>query len=130
MDEEAKYKGWGFPVLFSQEDKKVDVAYDSDDIRQSFEILFTTKPGERIIAPEYGIDLKRFAFEPVNNDVINSIKFLIYEAVHNFEPRVILNEVEILHNDGIIGSTLNIKLYYTIKEFDEEESIELATTLG
>jgi len=74
-------------------DFKLD--YDINAIANSLRNLFTTTPGEKILNPEYGLDLRRFLFEPATVEIANLIRREIYAQVSTFEPRVKLTSVNI-----------------------------------
>ncbi len=51
--------GWAFPVTF---DKKPECAVrmvsEVEDIEQSLTLLLSTRPGERVMRPDYGCNLE------------------------------------------------------------------------
>ena len=103
--------GWGFPPAFSRE-KGVSMVSDEEDIRQSLEILLSTELGERVMQPKYGCNMNRLVFEPLDTSLQTYMKHLINTAILYFEPRIILNSVQLeaLVNEGRI----DINLDYTI----------------
>ena len=103
--------GWGFPPEFSRE-RGVHMASDEEDIRQSLEILLATEVGERVMHPRYGCNMKRLVFEPLDTSLQTYMKHLINTAILYFEPRIILNSVQLepVVNEGRI----DINLDYTI----------------
>lgn len=74
-------------------DFKLD--YDINAISNSLRNLFTTTPGDKLLNPEYGLDLRRFLFEPATIEMANLIRREIYAQVSIFEPRVKLTSVNI-----------------------------------
>lgn len=84
-------------------DFKLD--YDIDAIRNSLVNLFTTAPGEKILNPEYGLDLRKYLFSPATIEVAESIREHIYIQIARFEPRIVLTDVRIL-------------IYEDVNEFD------------
>ncbi|RQP08730.1 MAG: hypothetical protein EAS52_24730, partial [Parapedobacter sp.] len=46
--------GWSFPPQFDNEGGSVEMLSDGEDIRSSLEILLSTRPGERVMRPNYG----------------------------------------------------------------------------
>ena len=88
------------------------MASDEEDIRQSLEILLATEVGERVMHPRYGCNMKRLVFEPLDTSLQTYMKHLINTAILYFEPRIILNSVQLepVVNEGRI----DINLDYTI----------------
>lgn len=69
--------------------------YDIDAISNSLRNLFTTTPGDKILNPEYGLDLRKYIFEPATIEMANSIRGEIFTQVARYEPRVTLKSVNI-----------------------------------
>jgi hypothetical protein len=89
-------QGWGFPVTFSKRNgNTVRMVNDIDDIRESLTILFTTRPGERLMRPDYGGSLEELMFEPSNVGLHTYVKELIKTAVLYYEPRIDLERITI-----------------------------------
>ena len=57
-------------------------------IKNSLVNLFNTTPGEKILNPEFGLNLKRFLFEPLTDLTARIIGETIYEGISKYEPRV------------------------------------------
>lgn len=129
MEQETVFSGWGFPLLFHKPKNSVSMAKDLEDIQQSFYILFSTKQGERILAPMFGCNLRKFAFEPVNEELFNDLKFMIFDAVSNYELRVILNDVWVRTFDKPEGQFVEIGLIYTVKESGQADQYWLPVKL-
>lgn len=104
--------GWSFPPSFTRSTQTVKMVSDEEDIQNSIETLLSTTVGERIMQPEYGCNLYRLLFEPMNQGTRTFIKNMIERAFLYFEPRVVLEDVafEVIQTEGII----RINLRYTI----------------
>jgi len=87
--------------------KKLDlkVAYDEFAILNSLKGLFSTEIGERLLLPEYGLNIKRILFEPISNINAQIIGTMIKEGIERWEPRVIVNEI-------IIKPEIDDQTYY------------------
>lgn len=72
------------------------VAFDLNAIKNSLRNLFNTLPGERILLPEYGADLRKFIFEPITEATASSIGRSISRAIEQWEPRVTLDRLDIV----------------------------------
>lgn len=108
--------GWSFPPDFSRVDNSVQMVSDINDIEESIKIILSTTPGERIMQPEFGCDLKRLVFETIDSTLIASLNHLIYHALLNFEPRITFIDTEVLNldsNDGQILIRINFKVIIT-----------------
>lgn len=74
-------------------DLKVD--YDIDAIKNSIKNIFFTSPGNKILDPTFGLDLRRFCFEPATLDAGYELQRVIYTKLETFEPRIKLAGVRV-----------------------------------
>jgi uncharacterized protein len=83
------------------------------DIIQSLHILLSTTLGERVMHPQFGCDMERLTFEPLNLSLETYMKDLIEQAILWYEPRIRLETVTftLQHED----SRIDIDLQFTIK---------------
>lgn len=107
--------GWKFPPTFNKATKSVEMVSEDQDIRESLLILLSTRPGERIMLPEYGCDTQALVFDAVDATNISIMKRMIERAVLYFEPRITLDQIDVHIVDQING-LLNIHLNYTIRK--------------
>lgn len=115
-------RGWSFPPTFDEHTNALVLSEEEEDIRQSLFILLTTTPGERPTRPEYGCDLQSIIFEPINAATRNRLTSLIKYAVLYFEPRIVLDEVEIEVLDVEEG-IVNLILHYTITQVNSRSNV-------
>lgn len=69
--------------------------YDDYAIKQSIKSLVLTKNYERPFHSEIGSPLLALMFEPVSPASAQLIKKVIEQTIINFEPRVVLTEVQV-----------------------------------
>jgi phage baseplate assembly protein W len=114
MDDDLSFlgTGWSFPPEFSRRGQ-VSMVSAEEDIRQSILILLGTTPGERVMQPIFGCGLKSQVYENINESTITILKDLIKRAILFFEPRVILQSIEIDQSSSYDGY-LRIHLSYNI----------------
>ena len=114
--------GWKFPPTFDKKTKSVVLVSEEEDIRESLLILLSTRPGERVMQPEYGCNLSILNFEPANISLLSLARTSIEYAVLHFEARITLENVTILADrwyDGII----EINMEYTVRTTNERSNI-------
>ena len=104
--------GWAFPPRFTSRGTVMSSA--ESDIRESLLILLATTPGERVMQPAYGCGLKMHVFDSINESSIAIIKDVIRKAVLFFEPRVILEQVDVDETESQEGKLL-INLRYKVR---------------
>ena len=113
--------GWHFPPAFDGTTGSVVMVSDELDIAQSLQILLSTRPGERVMLPQYGCNLDVFLFEPVTTTLTAYVKELIQTAILYFEPRINLDLIDISTNevnDGVILIVLEYTILATNSRFN------------
>jgi len=105
--------GWSFPPVFNKSDHSVSMVSDINDIEESIRIILSTTPGERIMQPEFGCDLKRLVFEKIDSTLIASLDHIIYHALLNFEPRITFLNTEVLEQNDLDG-LLHINIHFKV----------------
>tara|TARA_R110000765_G_scaffold205484_1_gene310232 strand:- start:307 stop:717 length:411 start_codon:yes stop_codon:yes gene_type:complete len=58
--------------------------------------LLMTSPGERVMRPDFGTDLRAAVFEPLDQKLLLTIKTSILEALNKYEPRVIVKSLQVI----------------------------------
>lgn len=82
---------------FFSNDTKVDIKSSDDEsaIVNSIRNIFSTTPGERILEPGFGLNLKQWLFEPLDEFTAQEIGETIVSGIKRFEPRVEVKNVNI-----------------------------------
>ena len=62
-------------------------------IRASLQRILGTSKGERVMQPEFGHNLKRILFEPLDEIIIEDLKREIYNIISTQEPRIEVRDV-------------------------------------
>tara|TARA_R110000751_G_scaffold230439_1_gene331898 strand:- start:2195 stop:2683 length:489 start_codon:yes stop_codon:yes gene_type:complete len=75
--------------------KDVQGSYDLQAIKNSIINIFLTSPGQKILNPEFGLDLRRYLFEPVNSSTAYKIKYDINTKLPGQEPRIQIQNVNV-----------------------------------
>lgn len=114
--------GWKFPPSFDKETKTVTLISEEKDIKESLYILFSTRPGERVMQPDYGCDLSILNFEPVSASLIGRIENLINHAILHFEPRIQIDNIDLL-TDKALDGILEINVEYTVRKTNNRANI-------
>ena len=102
-----------------------------DNVKQNLKMLLYTSPGERVMAPEYGVGIKRFLFEKYPDYRIDE---RIREQVRRYLPQVSIISLNISRDDARMqaktgqSNNLSVELIYEIKDFNVRDSIILVDT--
>lgn len=84
--------------------------YDVEAIKTSLKTLFNTVPGQKLLNPVYGLDLKKFLFEAVSNTNATKLERIIYSEINTFEPRVVTDKVVVVPSPETLEYIITIQL--------------------
>jgi|LauGreDrversion4_2_1035121.scaffolds.fasta_scaffold00788_9 phage baseplate assembly protein W len=90
--------------------------YDLNAIKNSIRNIFNTAPGEKVLNPNFGLDLKQFLFEPLSELRAMDIAGLIRSKLNLFEPRILLNDVNVYPMYDT--SEYNIEISFSLPELN------------
>ncbi len=114
-------RGLGFPPSFVKPSTDAGgtggdmiLVEGEQDIQQSLHILLSTRPGERLLRPDYGCNLDQLLFEPLTVSLTSLMQDVVKTALIHHEPRIFVNEVRIESVDNLEGQIL-IHIDYTIR---------------
>lgn len=115
-------RGWGFPPEFAPDTGEIRMAAGEEDIRESLRILLATTPGERVMLPEYGCPLKSLVFSDFSSTTITELKTMIEQAVLFFEPRIVLEQVQVDTARQVEG-VMTILLEYRVRSTNSRSNM-------
>lgn len=107
-------RGWSFPPTFDKERHDIVLVEAGIDIQQSLEIILSTLPGERVLTPDFGANLDRLLFEPLDASLISLMQDIIETALIRHEPRIVVNNV-LIEEDGSFEGRVLIEVDYTVR---------------
>ena len=90
--------------------KDVQASFDENAIRNSITNIFLTAPGEKILSPEFGLDLRRHLFEPINEFNAFAIKDEIKNRLPRMEPRIQIDKVGVIPNADMNEYQINMQI--------------------
>ena len=93
------------------------VSRDESAIKQAIVNLLLTNKGERLMNPNYGSDIRRYLFEPLDYGTANQIKANIRSTIDRFEPRISISDLKCLPNFNDNG--FDVEMTYIIRGSDE-----------
>jgi len=100
------------------EGNDIKVDFDESAIRNSLKNLFNTRPGQRFLFPLYGLDFYQYLFETVSQENGQLIGEKIVTAVENFEPRVRIQQCNVVakpdDNEYEITLIVSIPIFNTV----------------
>ncbi len=105
-------QGWTFPTTVAS-DGTIALVGGGADIDRSIQLILTTAPGERPMRPEFGCGIYALIFAPVDAATGGLIAGAVRAALERWEPRIIVDLVEVSADD-VVSGLLYIDIHYTI----------------
>jgi len=93
-----------------------------EDVTESLRILMETRPGERVMHPDYGCRIHDFVFDPMNAETRLNIEVAIRRAILFFEPRIILHSVAVDFTEQAEGK-MHVTLDYSLIQTNERHNM-------
>ena len=95
-------------------DTKTDLKTSVDEgaIVNSIRNIFSTSPGERVLEPDFGLNLKQWLFQPLDDFTAREIGETILQGIERYEPRVSVNTINV--NTAPEKHEYHIKLVLTV----------------
>lgn len=90
-------------------------------VRTMLKTLIRTQRGERFMLPDYGMNLKKFLFEPLDGTTFNLIKKEIGESINKYLRRVKINKLQVFENKTSFGDgkALSVQLFCRLRGEDD-----------
>ena len=107
-------RGLSFPPTFNKTLKDIELVQGYVDVQQSLEIILSTRPGERVLQPDFGADLDQMLFETLDLSNLTFMEETIRIALIRHEPRIDVNSVLANLDDNNFGRVL-IEVDYTVR---------------
>src|SRR5690606_5209780 len=85
-----------------------------EDINRSLQVLLTTTPGERILQPRYGCDMKEWMFESMDKATLTIIEDKVRTALLYFEPRIEVTDFK-METNRIVEGMITFHIEYKIR---------------
>lgn len=115
-------RGWTFPPSFIKDKGSVEMVSDVKDITQSMKIILSTRKGERLTNPHFGCAMHDYLFEPINEITRNMITDAIRNALIEYEPRIMIEEIKLDFLEQLEG-IVNVELNYVVRKINTRHNI-------
>lgn len=117
----AKWFGFGPPFLAGSPGQRTVLPRQANGrlIRNDLLQLLLTAPGERVMRPDFGSQLRPTLFELIDQITIDELEDSIRNAIERFEPRVKVADIRIRETDD---NRLDIKVFgsFNIDRFNRD----------
>jgi hypothetical protein len=120
-DREFLGQGWAFPLQLNARGGLALTA-GARDIEQAIRIILGTRPGERVMRPEFGCRARELLFAPRNTATEKLLIQYVEQALVRWEPRIEVRDVRVASDAAGDGAWL-VEILYQIKDTHDERSI-------
>jgi phage baseplate assembly protein W len=110
------------PGLQTTSSGAIGMVSDEACVRQAILLLLSTRPGERVMRPDYGAELHRLMYSPNDRTTAGLAIHYVRQALVRWEPRVEIVHLDALPSEDIPGR-LDIDLTYRLKRSRQEGQI-------
>jgi phage baseplate assembly protein W len=135
----ARYRAWRFVFPELQQEEQISglgltarggaaMVDEADSVRQAILLLLATRPGERVMRPDYGCDLFKLVFAPGDNTTAGLAMHYVREALARWEPRIDIAELD-ANVDPEHPGRLDIVLQYRLRMTRQWDQAALALNL-
>ena len=114
-------RGLAFPLRVNARGEIALVSAERD-VEESIRIILGTRPGERVMRPEFGCRVQELLFEPRSAAVETLIKQYVSQALRRWEPRIEVMSVTVLGHTELDGALI-VDVNYLIKATHDRRSI-------
>ena len=123
MSDPADFIGRGVSVpLRIDQSGAIAMTRGVDDIDSSIRMVLTTAPGERLMRPHFGCRIWELMFEPINANTLGLMREAVREAVGRWEPRVTLDDVRLVPDEGSVGRVM-IHVDYVVRTTNDRRNL-------
>jgi uncharacterized protein len=92
------------------------------DIDGSIRVVLSTAPGERLMRPTFGCRIWDLLFEPINANTLGLMAQAVRDAVNQWEPRVLLEEVDVQPDPAAEGA-VRIGVTYRVRTTNDRRNL-------
>jgi phage baseplate assembly protein W len=110
-----------FPLRVDQSGS-IALGRGADDIDASIRMAIITAPGERVMRPQFGCRIWDLLFEPINANTLGLMGEAVRDAVSQWEPRVVLEELDI-EPDPVHPSQVMIRMAYRVRATNDRRNL-------
>lgn len=99
-----------------------------ESVRQSIKIILQTRPGERLMRPNYGGGLQRFLHQPNTLTTRRQLRDLITQSLERWEPRLLLDRVDVWEVEQRPDS-VRIEIAYRLRRTNQARQMGITMEL-
>ncbi len=114
---------------------KLPIQYSSTDgfqmlksfqrlLHQNFKMLLLTNPGERVMAPTFGVGMRMYLFENAQGATLDNLRNKIYEQTATYIPAIQIHKIDFSGSD-FDANQLSVTISYSIPALNIRDLIAI-----
>ena len=102
----------------------------AENTKQNFKNLLLTRPGERVMIPDFGVGLRNYLFSNRAETLEADIAYRIESQVEKYLPFITINNIEFFDiqenfENPEAPNTINMLVEYSIPDFGFSDTLEI-----
>jgi len=118
-----------FPFGGVDSDGRLQWSSEGQSVREVIWNILLTRPGERLMRPEFGAGLRDYLHRPNNETTRKLIVDVARSAIKRWEPRIHLDEVTVATSPNL-SNEITLSIRYRLRFDGLADQLDLALTLG
>ena len=102
--------GLSFPMMLNGIGGVLTQSENLGALRDGVIQLIMTSRGARVMRPDYGTDLRKSVFEPMDTTTIQTLRGQITQTIATYEPRVVVQQLNIIPDESRNSLTVSLVL--------------------
>lgn len=94
----------------------------AEDLDESLRLILLTAPGERPMRPRFGCRIWDMVYAPINRTTLGEMAHAVRQALAEWEPRIVVEEVRTRPADAEPGQVL-IDVDYRVKATNDRRNL-------
>ena len=111
------------------ENGRMPLQAGNKSVREVMLNILLTRPGERLMRPEFGAGIRNFIHQSNNETTRALLADAALQALTRWEPRVSIEDVLVVPDTQRL-SHVNLSVHYRLKQDGTSGTLELALELG
>lgn len=103
--------------------RDISLLTNEDAVKRALRNILFTNKGERLLDPDFGAGLTRYLFEPLIPSTVQVIKTEIRNAIETYEPRAIINKIDVTGESQ--KNALHVSITFTTTSGTGTQTLEV-----
>ncbi len=112
--------GWAFPAGVTGSGG-VRLVGGGPEVDGAIRMILSTRPGERVMRPEFGCDLGALLFAPLNSNTLALAEQAVHAALARWEPRVDVTDVTTTAD--VDEARIDIHIAYVVRATNDHRNL-------